>query len=212
MSGLRAALEFPSLDSCPVADASGETENPITSITWASESSGTVREEFTADADLDPEGIDGDLDPVFDYDSTRVYQFERETGACLCQYVEEESYPITDIRAEEGVLVLTLHLESRAALQDIVTTLKDRYGTVRVRYLLQDGSEQNNADVVPVDRGRLTDRQREVLATAYEMGYFDSPRRANATEVATELDIDVSTFTEHLAAAQSTLMEDLLAV
>jgi predicted DNA binding protein len=210
MTGLRAALEFPTLEACPVANASAETEAPITSISWASETEGTVREEFTAGEEFDPDTVEGDVEPVFDYDATRVYQFERETDTCLCEYVEDESYPITDVRAEAGALVVTLHLDSRAALQDVVTTLKDRFGTVRVRYLLQDGSEADDRDVVPVDRGRLTDRQREVLAAAYELGYFDSPRRANATEVAEELDIDVSTFTEHLAAAQSTLMEDLL--
>jgi predicted DNA binding protein len=57
---------------------------------------------------------------------------------------------------------------------------------------------------------RLTDRQREVLRTAHEMGYFEYPRGANAGEVATALDIEPSTFTEHLNAAQSKLLDELL--
>jgi hypothetical protein len=65
-------------------------------------------------------------------------------------------------------------------------------------------------DLVPVDRGRLTERQAEVLSTAYEMGYFEYPRDSNATEVAAELGIRPSTFTEHLSAAQSKLLEDLV--
>lgn len=211
MSGLRAALEFPALDACPVAAASTETDDPITSINWAARNGETVTEEFTASDDLDPEALDTDIDVMFDYDTAQVYQFERAPSPCLCEYVESESFPITDVQAEDGSLVVTLHLKSRSDLRDIIGTLRDRFGRVRVQYLLQVDSEVNDADIVPVDRGRLTDRQREVLATAYEMGYFASPRQANATEVATELDIDVSTFTEHLAAAQSTLMEDLLA-
>lgn len=211
MPGLRAALEFPSPESCPVAAASTRTDEPITSISWAGRSGDTVTEEFTASADLDPESLDTEIDEMFDYDTARVYQFERDPSPCLCEYVESESFPITDVQAEDGSLVVTLHLKSRMELRDIIGTLRDRFGRVRVQYLLQVDSEVDNADIVPVDRGRLTDRQREVLATAYEMGYFASPRQANATEVATELDIDVSTFTEHLAAAQSTLMEDLLA-
>jgi predicted DNA binding protein len=49
-----------------------------------------------------------------------------------------------------------------------------------------------------------------VLETAHEMGYFERPRRANGTEVAAALDIDPSTFSEHLAAAQRKLLRDVL--
>ena len=45
-----------------------------------------------------------------------------------------------------------------------------------------------------------TDRQVEVLTVAHEMGYFDSPRQSNATEVAESLGIGPSTLAEHLAA------------
>ena len=61
-----------------------------------------------------------------------------------------------------------------------------------------------------VNRGKLTDRQREVLQTAYKMGYFERPKRANATEIAAELDISQSTFTEHLVTAQRKILEDVL--
>ncbi|MEF8887534.1 MAG: helix-turn-helix domain-containing protein, partial [Haloarculaceae archaeon] len=54
------------------------------------------------------------------------------------------------------------------------------------------------------------DRQREVVETAYEMGYFEYPRESNATEVATALDIQPSTFTEHLTAAQGKLLGELV--
>jgi hypothetical protein len=42
------------------------------------------------------------------------------------------------------------------------------------------------------------------------MGYFEHPRTANAGEVADELDISRSTFAEHLAAAQSKLLDAVL--
>ncbi|AGN00628.1 Bacterio-opsin activator HTH domain-containing protein [Salinarchaeum sp. Harcht-Bsk1] len=62
-----------------------------------------------------------------------------------------------------------------------------------------------------VDLDKLTDRQREVLGTAYEMGYYQYPRGANASEVAEALDICPSTLAEHLAAAQTKVLDDLLA-
>jgi predicted DNA binding protein len=64
---------------------------------------------------------------------------------------------------------------------------------------------------VSVDRGKLTDRQLEVLETAHGMGYYQYPRGANASEVAEALDICPSTLAEHLAAAQTKLLDDVLA-
>jgi hypothetical protein len=53
---------------------------------------------------------------------------------------------------------------------------------------------------------QLTDRQREVLQRAFEAGYYERPRRTSGTELAGELDISVSTFTQHLRAAERKLL------
>ncbi|MDS0260452.1 helix-turn-helix domain-containing protein [Haloarcula sp. S1CR25-12] len=57
----------------------------------------------------------------------------------------------------------------------------------------------------------LTDRQREALRTAYEMGYFDIPRGASLAEVAAELDIAASSVSERLRRAQTQLIEETAA-
>jgi len=56
----------------------------------------------------------------------------------------------------------------------------------------------------------LTDRQREVVATAIELGYYDVPRGATVSDVATELDITDSTVSAHLRKAESTVMQEAL--
>lgn len=56
----------------------------------------------------------------------------------------------------------------------------------------------------------LTDRQREILETAHELGYFELPRGASAAEVAAALDLDPSTVTEHLRRAERNLLGELL--
>ncbi|WP_254533040.1 helix-turn-helix domain-containing protein [Natrinema gelatinilyticum] len=61
-----------------------------------------------------------------------------------------------------------------------------------------------------IDRTQLTDRQREVLETAYRMGYFDHPKDANAKNIADVFGIAPATFVEHLAAAQSKVLEVVL--
>jgi DNA-binding CsgD family transcriptional regulator len=52
----------------------------------------------------------------------------------------------------------------------------------------------------------LTRRQREVVETAYEQGFYEVPRAASTEAVADELDLDPSTVAEHLQRAERNLM------
>jgi len=52
----------------------------------------------------------------------------------------------------------------------------------------------------------LTDRQREVVGTAYEMGYYDVPRTVSTADVAAAFDLDPSTVAEHLQRAERNLI------
>lgn len=55
-----------------------------------------------------------------------------------------------------------------------------------------------------------TPRQREVLETAFKLGYFDVPREATTEAVGDALDLDPSTVREHLQRAQRNLLSELL--
>ncbi|QLG49554.1 helix-turn-helix domain-containing protein [Natrinema halophilum] len=74
----------------------------------------------------------------------------------------------------------------------------------RLHRLTQDGESE------PPGEG-LTDRQREALRTAYEMGYYDIPRRATLEEIATDLDISASSVSERLRRAQTQLIQETVA-
>lgn len=52
----------------------------------------------------------------------------------------------------------------------------------------------------------LTDRQREVLRTAFEMGYYDRPRETTGDEIADDLGISSSTFSQHIRAAERNVL------
>lgn len=56
----------------------------------------------------------------------------------------------------------------------------------------------------------LTDRQRDVVTTAAELGYYDVPRDATVSDVAAELDITDSTVSAHLRKAESAVMREAL--
>jgi len=214
-TGVRAELAVHGPTNCPVASLSAESDEPVNDVTWTRAGDGGLTEEFRVDADLATSypGSVADAEPVLEVGDERVYQFTRDTDrTCACEAVESLGHPIADVRVEAGVLVLTLHLDDVGKLREVVGELDDIAEGVEVRYLVQSAAGEAGTDTDPalVDRGRLTDRQREVLRTAYRMGYFEYPRSANATEVAEALGIGLSTLAEHLAAAQEKLLEELL--
>jgi hypothetical protein len=107
---------------------------------------------------------------------------------------------------------MAFHADDMDHLQTVVSELKQEYGNVSVNRLVRSRDDGGGeADLVLVDRSDLTARQEEVLATAHQLGYFEHPKGANAGDVADALDITTSTFTEHLAAAQSKLLAAILA-
>lgn len=59
-------------------------------------------------------------------------------------------------------------------------------------------------------RDALSERQREALLTAYEMGYFEIPRATTLGAVADELGISVPAASERLRRAQTGLVESAL--
>ncbi|WP_438271175.1 helix-turn-helix domain-containing protein [Salinirubellus salinus] len=217
MSGVRAEIAVSGPSNCPVAALSAETATPVTDVTW-SRADETFTEEFRVDSDVAAENTTAlaDADPVLEVGDERVYQFSREAGpdaTCACEVVESLGHPLADVRVEGGDLVLTLHLPGVERLQEVVSDLEAVADDVEMRYLVHAAADgEGRGDRTVVDRGRLTERQREVLATAYELGYFEYPREANATEVAEALDVGLSTFAEHLAAAQGKLLSETLAV
>lgn len=55
----------------------------------------------------------------------------------------------------------------------------------------------------------LTDRQQEIVQTAFSMGYYEVPREASTDDIAREVDLDPSTVSEHLQRAEHNLLSQL---
>ena len=56
----------------------------------------------------------------------------------------------------------------------------------------------------------LTARQREVIETAWEMGYYEVPKEVSADDIAAEIDLESSTVNEHLQRAERNLLGQFL--
>ena len=225
--GIRAEIRVDGPTGCPETRLVDRTGTAAEDVTRAVSANGErVVEEFLL---ADPVGVDvpgvdddagdhgdqptgeGEFQLVFDYGDHATYRFERDRDvACPCEVVEAHDCPATDVAIRDDGVHVAFHVPDMPSLQALVAALRDRFPSLDVKRLLRSTGDAGAHNLVFVDRGQLTDRQREVLETAHEMGYFAHPKGANAGEVATELGITRSTFSEHLAAAQSKLMDAIL--
>lgn len=56
----------------------------------------------------------------------------------------------------------------------------------------------------------LTGRQRKIITTAYERGYYDVPRSVSLDSIAESSDLDKSTVSEHLRRAERNILKEIL--
>ncbi|MFB6253466.1 MAG: helix-turn-helix domain-containing protein [Halobacteriaceae archaeon] len=208
--GIRATIEFESSDVCPITTVANTVESPIESM----DASVTTDEanynvtEFTVKSATDEEL---DMTPVFAYNSTYRYRLAHEGNiSCPCECLGKFACPIARYVATEDKLTIVFHAADYEELREIINELRERFPSINIKRFIRSTATEQTRDSVLVDRSKLTSRQCEILETAYDMGYFDRPRKANASEIANELDINPSTFREHLAAAQTKLFGDLL--
>lgn len=203
-SGIRATVGFTAPAGCPVARSAVAADAAVESVATSVTADDRPVTEFL----LDSPAENVDMDPVFSYGDADVYRVEH-AGDCPCSCLGSFGCPIHRYVAEPGDLTLVFHAESFEQLQDVMGTLREEFPSADVQQLLQPPLSGSPDDRRFVNRGKLTDRQLEVLRTAYREGYFERPKGANATELAEALGISRSTFTEHLVAAQRKLFDDV---
>jgi hypothetical protein len=211
-AGIRTTVEFTDPELCPLVEFSAREGATVQGVrrTRTPTPDGGATVEFSADVAVDPEGP---VTRLFSHGPVNRYRLSTdEPPTCPCSCLGSFGCPVTGYEAREGTLRLVFYAADYEQLRAVVAALRERFPDVDiVRFVRSPGDgDPDGTDSVLVDRGRLTPRQREVLETAFEMGYFERPRRANATEVAETLGIGPSTFREHLAAAETKLLEDIL--
>ncbi|TKX63015.1 helix-turn-helix domain-containing protein [Halorubrum sp. ASP1] len=207
-SGIRAEVSLPTALSPFDGVVDGAT--PATEVTRCTPAADRERVvvEFIADADLAvPDGVE----VVFDYGGRAAYRFDAAVDPdSPFAVLDRHETPVSEATVRDGRLRITFHATDLPTLRSVLEAFRDACPDMEVKRLLQSTTTPTESDLVTVDRSELTERQREVLAAAYEAGYFDHPKGANAGEVAESLGIGRSTFTEHVAAAQRKLFGSLL--
>jgi hypothetical protein len=104
-------------------------------------------------------------------------------------------------------------LDDRRASMSLVGPLESISGTIReyeAAGLSPDLQKLGTYEGRNEPGDALTDRQQEVIQTAFDMGYYEVPREVSTEQVAAELGLDASTVTEHLQRAERNALAQIL--
>ena len=122
----------------------------------------------------------------------------------LVSIISEENATILDAHGREG----TWHLQIFFPDHDSVSTVYDfcqEYGIdVSLERIcdMSDSYRQNGT--------RLTEEQYQAISHAYEVGYYDVPRRVNQEELAESFDVSHQALSERLRRGHQTVIANML--
>jgi len=144
-------------------------------------------------------------------DTGGLFEFVVEEGCPVLSLAERGGVP-TAVTSTDGAGRIVCRLPAEPDVTDVVEPFLEEHPTAELV-----AKRRSDRPVVPFAGGthrwsledRLTDRQREVLETAYDAGYFERPRETTGEELAAELGIRPATFSQHVRAAQDNLLSAL---
>ncbi|WP_323674536.1 helix-turn-helix domain-containing protein [Halorubellus sp. PRR65] len=125
--------------------------------------------------------------------------------------LENDYMPLDPTTLRDGNEYFDLFVRDRDRLVALVDRL-ETVGEVGIERVVNDIETVFNPS--PVTWGALvellTERQREVISVAGEIGYFDVPRKATLTDVADVVGVEKSTAGEHLRRGMSHVADVLV--
>ena len=145
--------------------------------------------------------------PLQEYDDATLFEF-RVTGASMVATLAKRGAHIDSMAVERGVAELSVEFPNRTDAREIVELLRERYPEIELagRREREQPTDTKRGFVADIEE-RLTERQLTALQKAYLSGYFDRNRATTGTELAASMEIDRSTYHQHLRAAERKLLD-----
>lgn len=165
-----------------VEDEQLSADDPPRLVIWVAGERDDL-ERFEAHLPDDP-SIEG-FEKLAEVDDRKLYRITlSETGDVGMTYVDAVDLGITflEIRGSGAGVRYRAQVPSREALFAYFEACRDRGLSLRLVGLYQSERDERG-------ESKVTPRQREVLRTALERGYFDVPRQVTLEELADELEI-----------------------
>ena len=154
--------------------------------------------------DEEPTALSHDVFSITDEEFHAHIQFE-SAGSAI---------ELLALAAEHNLLVLTPFPFADGGLRASLAGTQKRVreaaslvpGDIAVRFEGAKAYDPEHDDLV----SRLTERQRDVLATAVELGYYENPRRATHADVAAVIGCSTGTVGEHLRKVEARVLAELV--
>lgn len=128
---------------------------------------------------------------------------------CVCPAFREVECAAEIEGFRDSALVVGVTVPRRGALRDLVAALRERDATVHLEQVLPlevgDGRRE-----LRIGADAITEKQREAIATAVELGYYERPREADLHAIADALGVSRSAASQRLNAAETTLIHGLV--
>lgn len=133
------------------------------------------------------------------------------SGDSIVRTVLDHNGSIRTLVADNNSVELRIEIPRTASPNAVVDTVLDRYaGLSLVSQRRRDRDRNSRKELVEALRTDLTDRQLETIQKAYLSDYFEWPRPVSGESIADSMGITRSTFHQHLRAAQSKIVGELL--
>jgi PAS domain S-box-containing protein len=113
------------------------------------------------------------------------------------------------VEADAGHTRAVVRLPQQLSVREFLARIEETYPETELRSR-RERTQTEAREPLQFRLGtELTDRKREVLVTAYQSGFFQSPRETTGAELAELLDVSQPTVTHHLREAQRRLFAEL---
>ncbi|SDW62462.1 PAS domain S-box-containing protein [Haloarcula vallismortis] len=161
-----------------------------------------------------PDAVSAHLCSHADILGSRVVRSDDASGVIELQVTETIQSLLLDVGArcqtivaDAGTLSITVEASPDADTRAIQDAVSDRMPGITLKAKQERAQTGDIPDVESDPRKHLTERQEEVLRTAFLTGYYDWPRDTNAEQLADRLGIASPTLHQHLRRAQRNLID-----
>jgi PAS domain S-box-containing protein len=145
----------------------------------------------------------GSIAPVSD-DDTPIYEIV-PAEPCVASKVTALGARLRSLRVSERVCELVVSVRRERDQRRFVGQARELFGGAELK-AERDATPPERMPWAALLADALTDRQWNVLKTAYHAGYFDENRKQTGAEIADALGIAQPTFSAHMRAAQRNLL------
>jgi len=142
---------------------------------------------------------------VGEHDGVGLYEWLLDEPPTLSM-LGERGGQVREIAIQPSSAIVTVELPPESDVRAVVDAVAEQYPDTSLVSQQQVTLESKSSiEYVGEVESKLTERQRQTLETAYVSGYYEWPRRTDASELADALSIGDATVSQHLRAGHRKL-------